>query len=54
MDVSDQASVAKLADAAAGTGRVTQVAHTAGFSGVEAPAEAVVRVDLLGVGRDAR
>jgi NAD(P)-dependent dehydrogenase (short-subunit alcohol dehydrogenase family) len=49
VDVSDRASVAALADAAAALGPVTQVAHTAGLSPVQAPVEAILRVDLLGV-----
>lgn len=49
VDVSDRDSVAALADAADALGRVTQVAHTAGLSPVQASAEAVLRVDLLGV-----
>ncbi|MEV1007568.1 SDR family oxidoreductase [Streptomyces sp. NPDC049881] len=49
VDVSSRPSVAALADAAAGLGAVTEVVHTAGLSPVQAPAEAVLRVDLLGV-----
>ncbi|WP_448003234.1 SDR family oxidoreductase [Agromyces bauzanensis] len=49
VDVSDRPSVARLADAAAALGRVTHVAHTAGLSPVQAPTEAILRVDLLGV-----
>lgn len=49
VDVSDGASVASLADAAADLGRVTHVAHTAGLSPVQASTEAILRVDLLGV-----
>lgn len=48
VDVSDAASVASLADAAAGLGRVEVVVHTAGVSPVQAPVEAVLKVDLLG------
>ena len=48
VDVSDAASVASLADAAADLGRVTHVAHTAGLSPVQASTEAILRVDLLG------
>ncbi|WP_151772293.1 SDR family oxidoreductase [Streptomyces abyssomicinicus] len=48
VDVSSRASVAALADAAAGLGRVTQVVHTAGLSPVQAPAKAILAVDLLG------
>lgn len=49
VDVADQASVASLADAAASLGPVTQVVHTAGLSPVQAPVEAILRVDLAGV-----
>lgn len=49
VDVSDHRMVAALADAAAGMGRVTHVAHTAGLSPVQAPTEAILRVDLVGV-----
>jgi NAD(P)-dependent dehydrogenase (short-subunit alcohol dehydrogenase family) len=49
VDVSDHASVAKLANAAAALGRVTHVAHTAGLSPVQAPIDAILHVDLLGV-----
>lgn len=49
VDVGDRASVISLADAAAALGRVTHVAHTAGLSPVQAPADAILRVDLLGV-----
>lgn len=49
VDVSDRASVAALADAAAELGPVHQVAHTAGLSPVQASVEAIVAVDLLGV-----
>lgn len=49
VDVSDHSSVAALADLAAGLGRVTHVAHTAGVSPEQAPIEAVLKVDLLGV-----
>ena len=49
VDVSDRASVAALADAAAELGPVLQVAHTAGLSPVQAPVEAIIGVDLLGV-----
>lgn len=47
--MSDQASVARLADDAAALGPVTHVAHTAGLSPVQAPVDAIVKVDLLGV-----
>ncbi|MEE2032007.1 SDR family oxidoreductase [Rhodococcus chondri] len=49
VDVSDRGSVVSLADAAAALGRVTHVAHTAGLSPEQAPTEAILRVDLLGV-----
>ncbi|MEU3178963.1 MULTISPECIES: SDR family oxidoreductase [Streptomyces] len=48
VDVSSAASVAALAEAAAGLGPVTQVVHTAGLSPVQASPAAVLRVDLLG------
>ncbi|MEU9064411.1 SDR family oxidoreductase [Streptomyces sp. NPDC048430] len=47
-DVGSPSSVAALADAAARLGPVTQVVHTAGLSPVQAPAAAVLKVDLLG------
>lgn len=50
VDVADHASVAALADAASGLGRVTSIVHTAGLSPVQASTEAILRVDLLGVG----
>src|SRR5689334_1964327 len=49
VDVSSADSVAALAKAAAALGSVTQVAHTAGLSPAQAPAEVILRVDLLGV-----
>ncbi|NBM18527.1 SDR family oxidoreductase [Streptomyces sp. GC420] len=49
VDVSSRASVAALADAAAELGSVTEVVHTAGLSPVQAPALAILNVDLLGV-----
>jgi NAD(P)-dependent dehydrogenase (short-subunit alcohol dehydrogenase family) len=49
VDVADRDTVVALADLAAGLGRVTHVAHTAGLSPVQAPTEAILRVDLLGV-----
>lgn len=49
VDVSERAALAALADDAAGRGRVVAVAHTAGLSPVQASAEAVLHVDLLGV-----
>ncbi|MFH9572132.1 SDR family oxidoreductase [Streptomyces sp. NPDC017230] len=48
VDVSSRPSVTALADAAAQLGSVTQVVHTAGLSPVQAPADAVLKVDLLG------
>jgi NAD(P)-dependent dehydrogenase (short-subunit alcohol dehydrogenase family) len=48
VDVSDAASVRALAQAAAGLGDVVQVISTAGVSPVQAPAEAVLAVDLYG------
>lgn len=49
VDVSDQDAVLSLAEAAAGLGRVTHVAHTAGLSAAQAPTDMILRVDLLGV-----
>src|SRR4051794_1488022 len=48
VDVSDAASVRALAQAAAALGDVVQVVSTAGVSPVQAPAEAVLAVDLYG------
>ncbi|MCX5399689.1 SDR family oxidoreductase [Streptomyces sp. NBC_00102] len=48
VDVSSRTSVAALADAAAALGPVTQVVHTAGLSPAQAPAAAILAVDLLG------
>jgi NAD(P)-dependent dehydrogenase (short-subunit alcohol dehydrogenase family) len=48
VDVADRSSVASLAEAAAGLGRVTHLAHTAGVSPVQADVVTVLRVDLLG------
>jgi NAD(P)-dependent dehydrogenase (short-subunit alcohol dehydrogenase family) len=47
-DVSDVTSVGALATEAANLGRVEVLVHTAGVSPVQAPVEAVLRVDLLG------
>lgn len=47
-DVSDKTSVGALARGAADLGRVEVLVHTAGVSPVQAPVEAVLRVDLLG------
>ncbi|MBE7190681.1 MAG: SDR family oxidoreductase [Jatrophihabitans endophyticus] len=49
VDVSSAESVAELAQVAAGLGPVRQIAHTAGLSPVQAPVEAILRVDLVGV-----
>jgi NAD(P)-dependent dehydrogenase (short-subunit alcohol dehydrogenase family) len=48
VDVSDRASVDKLASAAASAGRVDAVIHTAGVSPVTATARQIYQVDLLG------
>ena len=48
VDVSDRASVHALARAALDLGPVTQVVNTAGLSPVQASAEAILAVDLLG------
>ncbi|MBV8980608.1 MAG: SDR family oxidoreductase [Acidimicrobiia bacterium] len=48
VDVSDPASVAALAKAAAELGRVQSVVHTAGVSPVQSPADRVIGVDLVG------
>jgi len=48
VDVSDTASVAALARAAADAGPVTIVIHTAGLSPVQAAPGAILAVDLLG------
>jgi NAD(P)-dependent dehydrogenase (short-subunit alcohol dehydrogenase family) len=48
VDVSDAESVRALAQAVAGLGDVVQVVSTAGVSPVQAPAEAVLAVDLYG------
>lgn len=50
VDVSSRSSVHALAATAAESGAVTQVAHTAGLSPVQAPVDAILRVDLLGAG----
>jgi NAD(P)-dependent dehydrogenase (short-subunit alcohol dehydrogenase family) len=49
VDVTSRTSVADLANAAAAAGRVTALVHTAGLSPEQAPADAVLAVDLLGV-----
>jgi NAD(P)-dependent dehydrogenase (short-subunit alcohol dehydrogenase family) len=48
VDVGARPSVEALAARAAELGEVRTVVHTAGLSPVQAPAEAVMRVDLLG------
>jgi len=50
VDVSSRDSVAALATRSAALGDVTAVVHTAGLSPAQAPLEAVLKVDLLGVG----
>ena len=49
VDVTSRSSVAAVAEAAAGAGRVTSMVHTAGLSPQQASTEAVLAVDLLGV-----
>ncbi|NQX28093.1 SDR family oxidoreductase [Microbacteriaceae bacterium VKM Ac-2854] len=49
VDVSSAESVAALAAAAAASGPIVQVVHTAGLSPTQAPAAAILRVDLVGV-----
>ena len=49
VDVSSHESVAALAQEASALGRVTQVVHTAGLSPAQAPAAAILAVDLVGV-----
>ncbi|WP_197516368.1 SDR family oxidoreductase [Mycobacterium sp. E2497] len=49
VDVQSRSSVAQLAEFAASLGRVTRVVHTAGLSPEQAPVEAILGVDLLGV-----
>lgn len=49
LDVSDAESVAALAQTAASVGPVTQVILTAGLSPTQAPASAIIAVDLVGV-----
>jgi NAD(P)-dependent dehydrogenase (short-subunit alcohol dehydrogenase family) len=48
-DVSDAEAVARLASTASTRGPVRVVVHTAGVSPVQASAESIVKVDLLGV-----
>ncbi len=47
-DVSDAPSVVKLAEAAAGAGRLTAVVHTAGVSAATSTVRKIMEVDLLG------
>lgn len=49
VDVTDRASVEALAGWASELGQVRQLAHTAGLSPMQAPRDAVLAVDLLGV-----
>ncbi|MFT4052810.1 MAG: SDR family oxidoreductase [Microbacterium sp.] len=49
VDVSSRASVAALGETAASLGPVMRLVHTAGVSPTQAPLDAVLRVDLLGV-----
>jgi NAD(P)-dependent dehydrogenase (short-subunit alcohol dehydrogenase family) len=49
IDVSDGDAVAGLAAAASALGPVAVIVHTAGLSPVQASAEAILKVDLLGV-----
>jgi len=49
VDVSSPDAVAALAGAAAGRGDVHHVVHTAGLSPAQAPADAILAVDLRGV-----
>jgi NAD(P)-dependent dehydrogenase (short-subunit alcohol dehydrogenase family) len=47
-DVTSRGSLRTLAETAAGLGPVRRVVHTAGLSPMQAPREAILRVDLLG------
>lgn len=49
VDVSSRASLQDLADRSAALGPVRHVVHTAGLSPTQAPLEAVLAVDLVGV-----
>ena len=49
VDVSSRESLTALATLAASLGPITQVVHTAGLSPTQAPLEAILRVDLVGV-----
>lgn len=51
VDVSSRDSVEEFVRIAKRMGPVTQVVHTAGLSPAQASIEAVLRVDLVGVGR---
>jgi NAD(P)-dependent dehydrogenase (short-subunit alcohol dehydrogenase family) len=51
VDVSSRESVAALAQEAWALGSVKQVVHTAGLSPAQAPAAAILAVDLVGVAR---
>jgi NAD(P)-dependent dehydrogenase (short-subunit alcohol dehydrogenase family) len=48
VDVSDESSVDSLVAAASDLGEIRRLVHTAGLSPVQASAEAIFRVDLLG------
>lgn len=48
IDVASAGSVHALAEFAGSLGNVTQLAHTAGLSPAQAPAQAILAVDLLG------
>ncbi|BEL07373.1 SDR family oxidoreductase [Actinoplanes sichuanensis] len=47
-DIADQGSVAKLAETAAGSGRVAAVVHTAGVSAATSTVRTIMEVDLAG------
>jgi len=49
VDVSSRESLTALATTAAALGPITQVVHTAGLSPTQAPLEAILNVDLVGV-----
>ena len=49
VDVTSADSVGDLVSAAQGAGEVAYVVHTAGLSPVQAPVEAILKVDLVGV-----
>ena len=50
VDITDRASVAKLAEKASQMGRLDAIVHTAGVSPVMAPATVIYDVDILGTG----